>query len=409
MTLVEVFLIALLIIFAVPWLVWRGLRTDYWAPLVVVQIIAGVLLGPGVLGAVFPDYYASVFRPDTVTALSGLGWWAVMMFVWVAGLELDLRQAWVARRESGLTAGFALLTPFLFGCVAALVLIGWSSGWAGPTGQSWQLVLGIGMGCAVTALPILVLLLEKLGLLRQPLGQRILRYASLDDIAIWGMLALILLDWERIGRQLVFLAAFAVIALAMRRIMPRLGVHDRWYAGLVWLALAALGADWSGLHFMVGAFLAGVVLNARWFGEQAIDSFRNTVLLTVMPVFFLSTGLRTQWDMGGLAVFGAAALLLAASVGGKIAGLTLAGRLLRWPPGEARLAGWLLQTKGLIEIIFANVLLDRGIISNETFTALLLMAIASTMLTVPVVTPLLRRLTGQAANRARQEVNRGSV
>ena len=397
MTVVEVFLIALLIIFAVPWLVWRLARTDYYAPLVVVQIIAGVLLGPGVLGALFPQYHAFVFRPDVVAALNGVGWWAVMMFVWVAGLELDLRQAWHARREAGITAGLAMVTPFALGCGAALLLVAWSTGWAGPGGAPWQLVLGLGMACAVTALPILVLLLEKLELLRTPLGQRILRYASLDDIAIWGMLALILLDWERIGRQLVFLVAFAALALAMRRIMPRLEGQDRWYAGLVWLALVGLGADWCGLHFMVGAFLAGVVLEARWFGEAAIDSFRNTVLLTVMPVFFLSTGLRTQWDVGGLAVFGGAALLLAASVGGKLAGLALAGRVLRWQPGEARLVGWLLQTKGLIEIIFANVLLDRGIISGATFTALLLMAVASTMLTVPVVTPLLRRLKVQDA------------
>jgi Kef-type K+ transport system membrane component KefB len=110
-----------------------------------------------------------------------------------------------------------------------------------------------------------------------------------------------------------------------------------------------------------------------------------------MPVFFLSTGLRTQWDVGGLAVFGAAALLLAASVSGKLLGIHIAGRLLGWRPGEASIIGWLLQTKALIEIIFANVLLDKGIISNAAFTALLLMAVTSTMLTVPMVTPRLRK------------------
>lgn len=412
MTVVEVYLIALLIIFAVPWIIWRVFRTDHWAPLVVVQIIAGVLLGPGVLGAEFPEYYAFVFRPDVVTALNGVGWWAVMMFVWVAGLELDLRQAWAQRRESGITAGFALLTPFLLGCAAALLLTGWSDGWAGNAGRPWQLIVGIGMGCAVTALPILVLLLEKLDILRLPLGQRILRYASLDDLAIWGVLALILLDWERIGRQVIFLALFAALAFAIRWLMERLSEPDRWYAGLVWLAAVGLGADWCGLHFMVGAFLAGVVLDARWFGEAAIDNFRNIVLLTVMPVFFLSTGLRTDWDIGGVAVFGAAGLLLAASVGGKLMGVAVAGRVLGWRKGEAWIVGWLLQTKGLIEIIFANVLLDRGIISNETFTALLLMAVGSTMLTVPMVKPLVERLSRKQAGGlppAEREVSRGSA
>jgi Kef-type K+ transport system membrane component KefB len=113
-------------------------------------------------------------------------------------------------------------------------------------------------------------------------------------------------------------------------------------------------------------------------------------------VFFLSTGLRTNWQVGGAAVFLAAGLLLLAAVAGKLIGTHLAGRVLRWQPGEASLIGWLLQTKALIMIIFANVLLDKAIITAETFTALLLMAVASTMLTVPRVTPLLARMKGIA-------------
>jgi Kef-type K+ transport system membrane component KefB len=116
------------------------------------------------------------------------------------------------------------------------------------------------------------------------------------------------------------------------------------------------------------------------------------VLLVLMPVFFLSTGLRTAWTLGGSSVFVAAALLLAAAVVGKLAGVGLAGRLLGWPRHEAWVIGWLLQTKALIMIIFANVLLDKLIISADTFTALLIMAVASTMITVPAVTPLLRSM-----------------
>ncbi|HEV7354132.1 MAG TPA: cation:proton antiporter [Brevundimonas sp.] len=390
-TITELFLIAMLIIFAAPYLVWRVFRTDYWAPLVVVQIVAGILLGPGVLGAVFPDYYAFVFRPEVIQALNGVAWWAVMMFVWVAGVELDLQEAWRRKAETGVTAGLALATPLLLGAGAALILLATGDGWAGAEGETWQVVLGIGMACAVTALPILILFMDKLEILRRPLGQRVLRYASLDDIAIWGVLALILLDWERVGRQGAFLIGFTVAAMAMRRLMPRLVERDRWFVSFIWLALVGLVADWAGLHYMVGAFLAGAVLDARWFDQKRMDEFRDTVLMTVMPVFFLSTGLRTTWDVGGVAVFGAAALLLLASVGGKLAGVHLAGRLLKWAPGEAAVIGWLLQTKALIMIIFANILLDKGIITSGTFTALLLMAVGSTMLTIPMVTPRLRR------------------
>jgi Kef-type K+ transport system membrane component KefB len=118
---------------------------------------------------------------------------------------------------------------------------------------------------------------------------------------------------------------------------------------------------------------------------------RRLVLLLLMPVFFLSTGLRTNWEMGGFAVIATAGLLLFASVGGKLLGVRLAGRVLGWTALDAKIIGWLLQTKALIEIIFASVLLDRQVISSATFTALLLMAVMSTMLTIPRVTPLLVR------------------
>lgn len=393
MNITEIFLIAMLIILTAPYLVWRLFKLDYFAPLVVVQILTGILLGPGVLGAAFPGYYNFVFNPAVIQSLNGIAWWAVMLFVWIAGIELDLKAAWTHKRESSVAAGLALGMPLLFGCIAAAAMLV-MPGWIGPKALTWQFIAGVGMSCAVTALPILILLMEKLEILRTPLGQRILRYASVDDIAIWGVLALILMDWERMGRQIGFVIAFIVIGALFRRLMTRLSQSDRWYVGLIWLAACGFGADWSGLHFMVGAFLAGAVIDSDWFDQQQLDSLRHHVLLVIMPVFFLSTGLRTNWGVGGTAVFIAAAWLLLASVSGKLIGVHLAGLALRWQPGEASLIGWLLQTKALIMIIFANILLDKQIITNETFTALLLMAVASTMLTIPVVTPKLKRMAG---------------
>jgi Kef-type K+ transport system membrane component KefB len=391
MSTTETFLIAMGIIFLVPYLIWRVGKTEYYAPLVVVQIITGILLGPGLLGALYPHYYTFVFNSAVVQSLNGIAWWAVMSFVWIAGIELDLAGVWEHRKESGITAGLALGTPLLFGCATALGLVRFS-GWIGPNAATWQFVVGIGMACAVTALPILILFMEKLEILRQPIGQRILRYASMDDVAIWGVLALVLMDWHRIGKQLTFLISFVIVAWAFRRLMVRLPESDRWYVGLIWLALCGLGADWSGLHFMVGAFLSGAVMDGHWFDQRRMDMLRQNVLLVMMPVFFLSTGLRTNWSMGGPTVLLVAVVLLIASVSGKLLGTRLAGTILNWQPGESSLIGWLLQTKALIMIIFVNVLLDKGIITSTTFTALLLMAVASTMLTVPVATPKLRRL-----------------
>ena len=389
-TTTEIFLIAMGIIFTVPYLIWRFLRTDYYAPLVVVQILVGMLLGPGILGKFFPAYYAYVFRPAVIAPLNGIAWWAVMLFVCIAGIELDLKKVWRHRSESVTAAALALGMPLLFGSLAALGLLRYA-GWTGAHASAWQFVLGIGMACAVTALPVLVLLMEKLEILRQPLGQRLLRYASLDDIAIWGVLAIILMDWSRVGRQAGFLLVFAAASVLFRRLMRALDGRDRWYAVLIWVLLCGWTADWSGLHFMVGAFLSGAVMDAVWFEQVEMDRFRHYVLLGFMPVFFLSTGLRTHWDLGGSAVLLAAGVLTLAAVGGKLIGTTIAGRILGWERGEAAIVGWLLQTKGLIMIIFVNVLLDKSLISSETFTALLLMGVLSTMLTVPMVAARLRR------------------
>jgi K+:H+ antiporter len=166
----EIFLIAMGIIFLVPYLIWRVGKTEYYAPLVVVQIITGILLGPGILGALYPHYYAFVFNPAVVQSLNGIAWWAVMSFVWIAGIELDLAGVWEHRRESGITAGLALGMPLLLGCAAAIGMLQFS-GWIGPSAANWQFVLGIGMACSVTALPILILFMEKLEILRQPIGQ----------------------------------------------------------------------------------------------------------------------------------------------------------------------------------------------------------------------------------------------
>lgn len=391
MTTTELFLVAMLLIYTVPFLLWRVLRLDSFAPLAIVQIICGIILGPGILGAHFPAFHQAVFSPAVIAPLNGIAWWGVMIFVFLAGVELDLERAWSERRDTIITASLALVVPLVFGSAAAFGLLSYSQTWIGPAGNELQTILALGMACAVTALPILVLLLEKLEILRSDFGQRVLRYASLDDVVIWSVLALILLDFERLGRQGLFLLGFAAACFIVRKILRRLQQSERWFVSLIWLATAGLAADWAGLHYMVGAFLAGLVIDARVLGVQQLDNYRSVVLAVLMPVFFLSTGLRTSWDLGGVAVFAAALVLLIASVAGKLLGVTFAGKLLNWPKGEAFVIGWLLQTKALIMIVFANILLDKGIISSDSFTALLLMAVMSTVLTVPMVR---KRLTG---------------
>ena len=389
MSVVELYLAALLVIFLVPWITWRLCGIDSWVPLVVVQILSGVILGPGILGALAPQIYQAVFTAPVISALNGVAWWAVSLFVFAAGIELNLRSAWQDRHSTGIIAGMALALPLIFGSVFGLALIQFV-GWQGAKSQDWQFVVGIGMATAVTALPILVVLMEKLGVLRTELGQRVLRCASFDDILIWAVLAVILMDWTRLANQAVFLSVYALAAWQLRTWMLKFNQQDRWSVSVIWLVVCALLADWAGLHFMVGAFLAGVIIDSEWFDQQQLDSFRNTVLLVLMPVFFLSTGLRTSWELGGVTVILVALALFATQFISKQVGVRLAGTYLNWDPAQTKIIGYLLQTKALIEIIFASVLLDKGIITSAMFTVLLLMALMSTVVTTPLVRPLLK-------------------
>ena len=136
--------------------------------------------------------------------------------------------------------------------------------------------------------------------------------------------------------------------------------------------------------------MAGAVMKKEWFEEQQLENFKSTVLVLMMPIYFLLTGLRTSWELSGITVLILAFALFAVQFAGKTTGVFVASKVLGWPKGEWKLMGTLLQTKALIEIIFATILMDKGIITSEMFTALLLMAVMSTMVTIPVAKKLLK-------------------
>lgn len=380
----ENYLLILLGIFVIPYAVWRIAKTDKYAPLVVVQIVTGIVFGPGIFGHYFPDAYTNIFSAETVRMMSGAATWAVVLFVSTAGIEVNLHSAKKEWRETSITASFALFTPLIIG-LPLVAFLSFNERWIGDGAEQWQFSLATGMAMSVTALPILVLLLEKMNILKSDIGVRCLRYASFDDVAIWTVFAIIMLEWDKVARQAVFIAMYALVSVLIRRYTRLLQPSDRLPMFLGWVILCALVADWSGLHYIVGGFLAGLVIDEDWIGEETLSNLRKYVLLLIMPIFFLSTGLRTDWELGNPIVIGLAVLLFVVQAFGKITGVKIAALINGWEQREATTIGWLLQTKALIEIIFCTIMLDKGVISPQMFTALLFMAVFSTVVTTPVV------------------------
>ena len=389
----EYYLLIILGIFTVPYLIWKICKTDKYAPLVVVQIVCGVIFGPGIFGYFFPNQYLNIFTPDTTKFMTGVATWAVVMFVATAGIEVNLKAAKEDWKETASTAAFALLTPLIFSLPLAYFLSS-SNRWMGEDSQRWQFSLSTGMALSITALPILIILLEKMNILKHDIGVRCLRYASFDDIAIWTVFALILLEWDKVLKQMSFLLLYVLIGFAIRKFSNLIKQQDRLPFFLMWIALCALVADWCGLHYIVGGFLAGLIINEDWLGEETVVQFRKYVLLLIMPIFFLSTGLRTDWELKNPIVIGLAVVLFIVQAFGKMLGIRLSAWLHGWNKQDATTIGWLLQTKALIEIIFCTVMLDKGIISAQMFTALLFMAVFSTIATTPIVT---KRLSKQSS------------
>lgn len=387
----ENYLFVLLGIFTIPYLVWKFARTDKYAPLVVVQILAGIVFGPGVVGHFFPGFHGEVFAPDVIRMMAGASTWAVVLFVATAGIEINTKSAIEDWKETTSTALSALLTPMIFALPLSIYL-SFSSRWMGETAQQWQFALAVGMAMSVTALPILVILLDKMKILKHQIGERCLRYASFDDVAIWTVFALIMLEWDKIAKQSAFAVAYAGSVFVIRKLVKRAQPQDRFPIVLAWVLACALAADWSGLHYIVGGFLAGLVINEDWLGEETLANFRKYVLILIMPIFFLSTGLRTDWEINNPTPIFLAIILFAVQATGKIAGVRISAKINRWNKKEASIIGWLLQTKALIEIIFATIMLDKGVISGQMFTALLFMAILSTAVTTPVVSRKLKRI-----------------
>jgi Kef-type K+ transport system membrane component KefB len=370
-------------------------------PPVVGEICAGLVLGPSVLGGLWPDVTRALLPPAVLPQVSTLAEIGVVLFVFLAGLRVQTHLLRSQRTLAVVVSHVSIAFPFLLGVgLAVLAHRRFAPAEVGLT--PFALFLGVSM--SITALPVLARILWDTGLFDSPVGTLALTCAVVGDVTAWMLLALViaLVAGGSAGGVLVTLGLTAALVAALwfgvRPLLARVDTaRDKRLVplALVGLLMCALATASIGVHAVFGAFVFGLivprdpVLADRL--EAAVGGLTMTVLL---PLFFALTGLRT--DLGGFGGDGVlwlwCGVVMVVAFAGKFVGSMVAARAagVRWP--VAIQVGALMNCRGLTELIVLNIGLELGVLSGELFTMLVIMALVSTVLAPLVVTRAARRL-----------------
>jgi Kef-type K+ transport system membrane component KefB len=369
-------------------------------PPVIGEMIAGILLGPSLLGMVAPAAQSFLFPADSMGALKMLSQIGVILFMFVVGIELDVKHLRAKADAAVLVSHASIVVPFFLGTGSALLLYRWLAP-AGIPFSAFALFIGVAM--SITAFPVLARILEDRRMSKSLLGSTAIACAAVDDVTAWCLLAVVIAIVKStglagslltIGLTLLFIA---VMLFVVRPLMSRISAKreengETGSAGLLatlfaFVFASALFTEMIGIHALFGAFLAGVCMppdsGLRQFLRQRLETFSSVLLL---PLFFAFTGLRTQVGLlddarSWLACLG----IVAVAIAGKLGGSMVAARWTGMSWGDSFSLGALMNTRGLVELIVLNLGYDLGILSPRIFTMLVLMALITTFMTGPLL------------------------
>lgn len=368
-------------------------------PPVMGEMVAGIALGPSVLGLLWPGASSFLFPLESMTTLGVLSQIGVVLFMFIVGMELDLQHLRERASSAIMVSHASIIVPFLLGAALALGLYP-SLGTANTTFAQFALFMGIAM--SITAFPVLARILQDRGLSRSFLGTTALTCASVDDATAWCILAIVIATVKASGfvssavtiaLTLLFVIVMLFLIKPRTEILINRHVDDGRSSRLMMAAVLAfaLSCAWFtetiGIHALFGGFLAGLVMpstvNVQAFLKEKIEAFSSAVLL---PLFFVFTGLRTQitllndWWSWLICL----AIIIVAVVG-KLGGSMLMARWTRLGWRDSFALGVLMNTRGLIELVVLNIGYDLGILSDRIFVMMVIMALATTFMTAPLL------------------------
>ncbi|MDX1532152.1 MAG: cation:proton antiporter, partial [Rhodothermales bacterium] len=359
----------------------------------------GIALGPSLLGWLAPGASAFLFPEDSLVALNVLSQLGLVLFMFLVGLELDPRLLRGRGEAALVTSHASIVVPLLLGTTLALYLYPRLSD-AGVGFTEFALFIGAAM--SVTAFPVLARILSERNLLRTKVGAVTIACAAVDDVTAWCLLAgvVALVRAEGAGGVLFTLGGSVVYVVLMWLVVrPALRKLEAYYesrgqltqdafAGvLLALLLSAWATEFVGIHALFGAFFLGAIMpKEKGFVRELSERLEWLTVVFLLPLFFAYTGLRTEIGLlGEPGLWLDALLVLGVAVAGKFGGSALAARATGLGWREAGALGILMNTRGLMELVILTIGLDLGVISPALFVMMVLMALATTVMTTPVL------------------------
>lgn len=368
-------------------------------PGVIGEIVAGIVLGPSLLGYFFPDAFQFLFPTESLTNLGLLSQMGLVLFMFVIGMELDFNVIRNKINETLVISHAGILVPFFLGIVASFWIY---EEYASTLTSFIPFALFIGISMSITAFPVLARIIQERNMTKKPIGILAIASAANDDVTAWCLLAVVI----AIAKAGTFASALYTIGLtvtyilimflAIRPFLKKVGavyankeVINKSFVAFILLILiiSSTITEIIGIHALFGAFMAGVVMPSNLgFRKVMMEKVEDIALVFFLPLFFAFTGLRTEIGLINTPeLWGVCLLLVTVAIVGKLGGCAIASRLVGEPWKDSLIIGTLMNTRGLMELVALNIGYEMGVLPPSIFVILVIMALVTTFMTTPLL------------------------
>ncbi len=367
-------------------------------PSVIGEMIAGIVMGPSLVGMYFPEFSMALFPKESLGNLQFLSQIGLILFMFIVGMELDLKVLRNKANDAVVISHASIVIPFSLG-IGLAYFVYQSFAPANVQFLSFGLFMGIAM--SITAFPVLARIVQERGIHKTRLGTIVITCAAADDITAWCILAAVIAIVKAgsvMSSMYTILAALAYVVIMIKLVKPFLKRIGDIYAVknvtrpivaifISMLIISAYVTEVIGIHALFGAFMAGAIMpESVKFRNIFIQKIEDVALVLLLPLFFVFTGLRTEigllndielWKMTGL--------IILVAVVGKFVGSALAARFVGQSWQDSLTIGALMNTRGLMELVVLNIGYDLGVLSPEIFAMMVIMALVTTFMTGPAL------------------------